>query len=83
VKALDPEGLYLAWQLGQPWFGNIATDGHDADTALALGARILVVKIPFDGVSPSWLDAGWKSVRVSDVRDLTFRDGRYVLFAHQ
>jgi hypothetical protein len=83
VKAFDPEGLYLAWQLGQPWLGNIATDGHDADTALALGARILVAKIPFDGVLPSWLDAGWKSIRVSDVRDMTLRDGRYVLLAHQ
>jgi hypothetical protein len=83
VKALDPEGLYLAWQLGQPWLGNIATDGHDADTALALGARILVVKMPFDGVLPSWLDAGWKSVRVSDVHDITLRDGRYILLAYE
>jgi hypothetical protein len=82
-KALDPEGLYLAWGLGRPWLGNVADDGHDLAQAQALGADVLVVKTGVDGVRPPWIDESWRLVVASDVRGVTLRDGRYAVLVRR
>jgi hypothetical protein len=85
-KALDPEGLYLAWRLGQPWLANLATDAHDLQRAVTLGARVLVVKMdPSAGARPAWLgsDSEWSVLAVEDVRGETLRDGRYLVLARR
>jgi hypothetical protein len=78
-KALDPEGLYLAWRLGEPWLGNLGGDGRDAPRAIALGARVLVAKVDPDGSTPLPFGAPWRVLTTADVRGSTLRDGRYVV----
>jgi hypothetical protein len=83
-KALDPEGLYLAWMLGQPWLANIATDGRDLGAAAALGARVLVAKtLPEVPRPPAWIGNDWTVVETTDVRGTTLRDGRYWLLTRR
>ncbi|HXH24418.1 MAG TPA: hypothetical protein VNI78_04150 [Vicinamibacterales bacterium] len=83
-KALDPEGLYLAWRTGQPWLANLSTDGRDLPDAVALGARVLVAKSEPGAALPEWLArAPWSPLLATDVRGRTLRDGRYVLLVRR
>src|SRR4029077_35057 len=84
VKSFDAEGLYLAWDLQQPWFGNVATDGSDAGAAVAMGARVMVAKTELsDAAPPSWLDGGWSLLETTDAKGITIRDGRYFILVRR
>ena len=81
-KALDPEGLYLAWRLGEPWLAHLGGP-EDLPRAAALGARVLVLKTrPAESAPPSWIrdDPRWRLLVTTEARKVTFRDGWYFLF---
>jgi hypothetical protein len=77
LKTLDAEGLYLAWMLGRPWLGNLATDGHDLDDAVSLGARLVVAKTALDDGTPPAPLRDWRVLAREKVEGTTLRDGWY------
>ncbi len=84
VKSFDAEGLYLAWDLQQPWFGNVATNGSDAGAAVAMGARVMVAKTELSAAAPpAWLQADWSVLETTEAKGVTIRDGRYFILVRR
>jgi hypothetical protein len=81
-KGFNPEGIYLAWVLEQPWLGHLASDGKNLGEAEKLGARILLVKDrSWKRSPPDWVrkHGGWRLLGEGKLCHALLRGGRFFL----